>query len=86
MNQSEFSEVKGVALNQTRSPKGIVRWRAADPVDMGAGEMRQSVMVSYAATSRGIRLHRAKRTEYGATRRVAGHMFFTRTSMPKMAE
>jgi hypothetical protein len=69
---SKFSEVKGVALNQTHSPERIERWKIADPIDTGAGETQQSVMVSDAVNSRGLRLHRAKRTEYGATRRVTG--------------
>jgi hypothetical protein len=59
MNQSEFSEVKGDALNQARSPERMVRWRTADPLITGAGEMRQSIMVSDVASSRGQRLHRA---------------------------
>jgi len=71
---SEFSEVKGVALNQRQSPERIERWKIADPIDIGAGETRQSVMVSDAVNSRGLRLHRAERTEYGATRRVAGNV------------
>lgn len=44
----------------------------ADPIDIGAGETQQSVKVSDAVNSRGLRLHRAEQTEYGATRRVAG--------------
>ena len=66
--------MKGVALNQTRSPERIERWRTADPIDIGAGETQQSVMVSDAVNSRGLRLHRAEQTEYGATRRVAGNV------------
>jgi hypothetical protein len=64
--------VKGVALNQTRSPERIEWWSIADPIDIGAGETWQSVMASNAVNSRGLRLHRAERTEYGTTRRVAG--------------
>lgn len=69
---SKLSEVKGVALNQTHSPERRERWKIADPIDTGAGETSQSVKVSNAVNSRGLRLHRAKRTEYGATRRVTG--------------
>ena len=72
LNQNEFNEVKGVALNQTRSPRKERRWRAADPFEIGAGETQQSVMVSFAVTSRGLRLHRVKRTDHGTTRRVTG--------------
>jgi hypothetical protein len=48
----------------------------ADPFFTGAGKTRQSVMVSDAAGSRGLRLHRVKRTEDGATRRVAGLVLY----------
>jgi hypothetical protein len=36
--------------------------------------MQQRAKASAVATSRGLRLHRAERTEYGATRRVAGNV------------
>ena len=72
MDQDEFIEVKGVALNQTHSPERQERWRTADLLRTGAGETQQSDMVSNAESSRGLRLHRAKRTEDGATRRVTG--------------
>ena len=75
--------MKGIALNQIRSPERDKRWRTADPLLLGAGEMWQSVMVSDAASSRGLRLHRVKRTEAVATRRVTGR-FFTITSIPRM--
>jgi hypothetical protein len=68
--------VKGVALNQTRSPERNERWRTADPFLLGAGETRQNVMVSDAVSSRGLRLHRVKHTEAGATRRVAGKVLY----------
>jgi hypothetical protein len=60
---SEFSEVMGIALNQTRSPERTERWKFADPIDTGAGETWQSVKVSDAVNSRGLRLHRAEQTE-----------------------
>lgn len=73
MDHGEFSEVEGCrVLNQTHSPESSLRWSAVDPLFSGADEMGHHVKASGATASRGLRLHRAERTEDEATRRVAG--------------
>ena len=73
LDHGEFSVGEGCrVLNQRHSPESSLRWSAADPFILGAGEMLQCVKASAATASRGLRLHRAERTESGATRRVTG--------------
>ena len=39
LDQGEFIEVKGVALNQVHRPESSLRWRDADLFFTGAGEL-----------------------------------------------
>lgn len=52
--------------------------------------MQKRGMVSAFAASRGLRLHRAEQTEYGATRRVAGNVLrkdiYAKDGEPKYGE
>jgi len=54
----EDSEVKGVALNLTRSPEKNVFWEGADPFVVGAGHAASAIMTSAKPTPRGLRQHR----------------------------
>jgi hypothetical protein len=74
LHQGEFSEVEEkVALNQTHSPERVEKVDAyVDPFVLGADETPRIAMVRIEGDSRGLRLHRAERTENGATRRVTG--------------
>ena len=71
-------------MNQKHSPERNLMRSVVDPFILGADETQQHVMASSASASRGLRLHRAERTEGGATRRTPenAQRFLTKHSHP----
>jgi hypothetical protein len=60
---SELGEVKGVALNLTRSPEKPECWDSADPLAKGAGHAASMLLTSAKPTPRGLRQHRAEQRQ-----------------------
>ena len=56
--ESEYGEVKGVALNLTHSPENLTVWESADPLMPGAGQAVSAISTSVKPTPRGLRQHR----------------------------
>ena len=57
-SSNEYDEVKGVALNLTRSSEKSLVWEGADPVIAGAGQAVSATKTSAKPTPRGRRQHR----------------------------